>query len=559
MPRTNGSVICVEGTSTPFTYRVLPDRAIYGGFNGVGRMGADYYDLAWMDGFRGGQYLLVGRSCVQTLWPGPTEAESSARNEAMLEGIQEAEARIFMEQALDRAILPPELAVEAQNVLDEHFRATLHIPCGTAALSMMDYSGDWQARSRRLFATAEKVAQHVGVDVDRTEIGAEKIETVFDGQARSLHSRKGVPLPASGQARVGLILRNWTSMPREWKAVASETWIRPETTQGTVAGQQALAITLDGAGLEPGKTVAGKLTLTDVPSGRSYPVEITAQVVKPFELLISKPVFNVTAGESDGRDFLLLNRTASEQPWKVESSAPWMQVEPGEGKLAAGASTFVKVTAQPADKDAAAYDTTLTLTAMGGAVKEEFAFKTFVIPPYRRPDKLPAGEPVLLETVSKELLVRHRSIGWFREDDVHKAPTFGPTLDVWHGKKPLAIGDKTYQHGLWIKPQHETVYKLEGTGFAAFSAEVGWNRMVAKSESGAGHTTVKMSFEVHVDGKVRAQSGLMAATDPARLLVVEGLAGAKEIKLVSRTHFNADEPLGLAYCNWADPTFYKAR
>jgi hypothetical protein len=49
----------------------------------------------------------------------------------------------------------------------------------------------------------------------------------------------------------------------------------------------------------------------------------------------------------------------------------------------------------------------------------------------------------------------------------------------------------------------------------------------------------------------------MSATDPARLLVVEWPRGAKELKLVSRTHYNADEPLGLAYCNWANPTLYK--
>lgn len=36
-----------------------------------------------------------------------------------------------------------------------------------------------------------------------------------------------------------------------------------------------------------------------------------------------------------------------------------------------------------------------------------------------------------------------------------------------------------------------------------------------------------------------------------------GLGGAKELKLVSRTDFDADEPLGIAYCNWAEPALYR--
>ncbi len=559
MPRTNGSVICVEGTSTPYTYRVLCDRAIYCGFNGVGRMGADYFEKAWFDGFRGGQYLLVGRSCVQTLWPGANGAETSTRNETMLEGLQEAEARIFLEQALDRNLLPGELAAEVQKVLDGHFRATLHIPGGTAAITMMDVAGDWQARSRTLFATAAKAAEAVGIDVDKTEIGAEKVQLVFDGREQLLPTREGIPLPALGNVRVSVRLRNWTSKPRTWKATAGEPWIRPAKADGTLAGQEELAVTLDGAKLEPGKVVKGTLTITDAAAGRSQAVEITAKVEKPFDFQVQKPVFNVTVGEAESRDLLLANRTASEQPWKLESSAPWLRVQPASGQLKPGASLFVTVTATPTDKGGATHDTVLRLEAAGGAVREEIAFKTFVIPPYQAPARLPEGEPVLLETVSKDLLVRHRSISWFNEKETHKAPTFGPTLNVWHGLKPLIIGEKKYEHGLWIKPLHETVYNIEGKGFTAFSAEVGWNRMVTRSEAGLGHTTVKMNFEVHVDGKVVAQSGLMAATDPARLLVVEGLAGAKELKLVSRTHYNADEPLGLAYCNWANPTLYKGK
>jgi hypothetical protein len=557
MPRTNGSVICVEGTSTPFPYRVMTPRAIYGGFNGIGRMGADYFDKTWWDGFRGGEYLLVGRSCVQTLWPGPDGAESSTRNEAMLEGIQEAEARIFLEQALERGLLPEELARETQQVLDAHFRETLHIPGGTAAVTMMEYTGDWRGRSRRLFAAAARVARHVGLDVDRTQIGAEQAEAVFGGRTRKLRTRNGVPLPAAGRAEVELTLRNWTDRPRAWTAAVSDPWIQPARMKGTLEGHEALRVVLDGTDLGAGQTVIGTLTLTDVPSGRTIPVTLRASVEPPMELVVKRTVFNITVGEAASQDYLLTNRTQAEQAWRLASSVPWMRSEPDSGTLEPGATAFVKLRVAPPDRAAACHRTTLTLTAMNGRVKDTFRLKTFVIPPYRKPETLPPGRAVPLHKVSKDLLVRHRSIGWFRNDRVYKRPTFTKSLSVWHRDRPAQIGTKTYDVALWIKPAHETVYKLTGTDYTGFSAEVGWNAMVTKSRLGRGWQTVRLSFEVHVDGRVVAQSGLMRADAPPRLLVARNLGGAKELKLVTRTQYDADEPLGLAYGNWGAPKLYR--
>ena len=158
----------------------------------------------------------------------------------MLEGGQEAEAGIFMEQAVDRGLLPAPLAAEAQRALDDHFRRTLYIPGGTAGLTMMEYTGDWQGRSRRLFAMAAKVAEAVGMDVAETDIGAEKVEEVFYGQRRQGAARKGVPLPADGTARVAVTIRNWTAKPRRWTAATTQPWIRPAKTRGAVAGTQEL-------------------------------------------------------------------------------------------------------------------------------------------------------------------------------------------------------------------------------------------------------------------------------------------------------------------------------
>jgi len=559
MPRSNGSVICVEGTSTPFTYRVLCDRAIYCGFNGIGRMGADYFNVAWFDGFRGGEYLLVGRSCIQTLWPGAGGADSSARNEAMLEGVQEAEARIFMEHAIDRNLLPAALASEAQRALDDHFRRTLYIPGGTAGLTMMEYTGDWQGRSRRLFATAGKVAAAVGMDVAETDIGTEKIDVVFYGQKRAAAARQGVPLPADGTARVAVTIRNWTAKTRRWTAATTQPWIRPAKTRGAVAGAQELPVTLDGADLKPGQTVKGKLTITDAAGGRSYPVEITARIVKPFEMVIGQAVFNVAVGKSASRDYLVVNRTASPQSWQMNAAAPWVTAKPASGKLPAGGSVFVTVAAAPPDKADAIHATAVTLTAMGGAVKQAFDLKTFVYRPYAAPAGRPKGAPVPLASVDKKFFVRHRSIGWFRAKEIYRAPTIGKTLNVWHGHKPAVIGAKTYAVALWAKPAHETVYRLAGSGFTAFSAEVGWNAMVARGGSaGRGHQAVRLFFEIHVDGKVVASSGPVAATDGPRLLVATGLDRAKEIRLVTRTDQDKDPDRDFCYANWGEPTFHKA-
>jgi hypothetical protein len=424
---------------------------------------------------------------------------------------------------------------------------------------MMDYTGDWQGRSRRLYQAAAEVAGRVGIDTDRTEIGSQSLQSVRYGSVETLGESAGVPLAALGQTRVSLRLRNWTAQPRKWQAATTQPWIRPLKSSGDLAGQEDLPILLDGAALKAGQKVAGELTITDLAAGRSTPVWITAGVLKAVDFIARNRVFNVTVGSSESRDFLLVNRTTGGQTWQISSSAPWLTVEPARGQLDAGESTFVKVTARPTDPDGARHETALVLLAAGGAVNEQWPFRTFVIPPYRRPERLPAGQPVPLESVSSQLLLRHRSIGWFTNRPVHDAPTFGAALDVWHSKKPLIIGQETYPAGLWIIPAHETVYRLTGSGFVAFSAEVGWNAMVAKSDYGAGHHNLRMNFQVHADGKVVAQSGPMKATDPARLLVAENLAAVKELKLVSRTDFDEDDKLGIAYCNWAVPTFYRAK
>ena len=112
-------------------------------------MGGDYWADSYHDGCRhsGGA---PGFSIMKCLWPGPDGAESSARFEAMIEGLQELEARIVVEQALDREALPPELARRATEQRARHFKGTFAV--GT----------NWQARSHAMYQLASEVARTTG-------------------------------------------------------------------------------------------------------------------------------------------------------------------------------------------------------------------------------------------------------------------------------------------------------------------------------------------------------------------------------------------------------------
>ena len=582
MPRAFGSVICVEGTSTPFTHRVLVDRAIYTGFNGIGRMGADYFGAAWCDGFGGGQWNMVGRSCVQTLWPGKDGAEASARHEAMLEGIQEAEARIFLEQALERKLLPEDLATEVQKVVDRHCHETLYIPGGSASVYLMDYAGDWQARSRRLYQAAAKVAERIGLDVDRTAFGESSLQ-VWHGQA----FRDEVSVPALGRTRLSLKLRNWSAKPRAWRAASNDPWIVPERTEGNVTGHQELGIVLDGKALKAGSDVSGTLTVTDAAAGTVYPVHIAAKVEEAIELrirqefqfvtgggsgaeqpklirVVLEPVFNVPVGGSDSKEYLLVSCAAEKQPWKIAGNCDWLVAEPGSGEIAPGSSVRVRITARPKDREGAVHEPTLTLTAAGGAVQEEYRVRTYVIPPYQTP-VLPAGDAVYLNDLDQKKLMKWHVEAGFSKDTKRPRPwhiSENPTPNYQRREDPpttpstpYTMGEKTFSRGLWASPCHETVYNVEGEGFSAFAAEVGFYDKLAKRAYA--NLGAVVSFEVYVDGKLRTQSGLMKFGDPPRLLVADRLEGAREVKLVTRR----DDLVNDWYClaTWGDARFIKGK
>ena len=116
------------------------------------------------------------------LAPGPHEPVATARLEMIREGVQECEARIYIEKALidpDRcAKLGEDLAARCQKMLDDRTRALLR---GTSPLSFGGYgnalstsawwgrpgllgaqwfiASGWQERTRKLFTLAAEVAR----------------------------------------------------------------------------------------------------------------------------------------------------------------------------------------------------------------------------------------------------------------------------------------------------------------------------------------------------------------------------------------------------------------
>ena len=156
-PRVGGTVFALHTTSLPFAYRVLPQRAVSLGRNGFTRVGADEWDAVHYDGMPVPKWL-TGMPVLFTLWPGPAGAQPSTRFECLLEGIQETEARIFLEQALDGDKLDPAIAARMRQMLTENSQETTFFQGNSIVYAFEAYHYRWQDRSARLYRAAAEVA-----------------------------------------------------------------------------------------------------------------------------------------------------------------------------------------------------------------------------------------------------------------------------------------------------------------------------------------------------------------------------------------------------------------
>jgi hypothetical protein len=150
--------------------RLLGEGNIAGNQRGFGRMSADLWACV-KDGrahgiasrFPDSSWVQLNLRQTPYLYPGPEGALGAVRLEMMREGVQECEARIFIEKALVdkglRARLGEELAGRCQELLDERVRALL---AGWNKSAAEYVEGPWQERSGKLFAAAAEVAAKLG-------------------------------------------------------------------------------------------------------------------------------------------------------------------------------------------------------------------------------------------------------------------------------------------------------------------------------------------------------------------------------------------------------------
>lgn len=145
-------------------YRSMPEGTVGERDSGFGRMGLDYWPVPLPDGGRnlpwahGGWNNLYRGNPRAIAAPGPHGAVATVRYEMLREGIQEAEARIFIERALaderTHAMLGEDLANRCLALLVQ--RLTVRYPESGRNWHM---GAGWKQRSLELFNLAGEVAE----------------------------------------------------------------------------------------------------------------------------------------------------------------------------------------------------------------------------------------------------------------------------------------------------------------------------------------------------------------------------------------------------------------
>jgi hypothetical protein len=159
-PRVGGTIFALHTTSQPFAYRVMPDHAVAFGRNGFTRVGADEWAGVHYDGSEVVKWE-TGIPVLFLLWPGKDGAESSVRFEALLEGLQEAEARIVLEQAIECGGLDADLEAKVKKVLADNLQEAMFFQGNSMIRAFEGYYYGWQRRSARLYEAAADVARAV--------------------------------------------------------------------------------------------------------------------------------------------------------------------------------------------------------------------------------------------------------------------------------------------------------------------------------------------------------------------------------------------------------------
>jgi hypothetical protein len=350
--------------------------------------------------------------------------------------------------------------------------------------------------------------------------------------------------PARDITEIKLKLRNWSNKPRKWTAKADVAWIKAAAASGSAKSFEDLIVRLDTKTLEPAKDHTGTLTITDVGAGTDYPVKITAKVGQVFEAP-THYVVNVTAGGESAQPMEVKNLTGESAVLTGSSTLAWITADKTEIKAKTSAPFTVKAAGK--GLSLGKYEGTLTVKTNGGT--QDIKLTAYVLPEYKEP-QLPKGETVWLShKMLKPVAITAHTIGG--SSDKRSLQKISRTfIDKKTTKKSLLTVEKvTYNHLWYVKPAHETVFNIEGAGFKAFSAEA-----AMKLDNFNRASPEKFCFEIYVDNKLKAATGIIKADQLPKKLVVTGLEHAKEIRFVSRRDSGENSRHQMI---WGNPRFYK--
>jgi hypothetical protein len=163
-----------DDTLSLLKYRTMAERGLYCGTRGFGRIGLDFWDV--LEPQQGRARNVYNRwphsSCAQRepnlfrlASPGPEGAIPTVRFEHVREGVQDAEAMLFVAEAMGEHSdqLGPELTARCRQLfLDRlnYCRRTCPEAYGRVYFTTNHYG--WQSLTARLYATAAEVAKKLG-------------------------------------------------------------------------------------------------------------------------------------------------------------------------------------------------------------------------------------------------------------------------------------------------------------------------------------------------------------------------------------------------------------
>ncbi len=164
----------MEAIAQLLTSRLLAERNIQGKQHGFGRMNADFWPV--LKDKSGNPTGSISARFPESTWnqcnirmtpylaPGPSGALSTVRFEMMREGVQECEARIFIESALLDAATRAKLGEERAKRLEEMLNArTRRINSSEGQMGALWYAGSpWRKWSEELYTTAAEVEGALG-------------------------------------------------------------------------------------------------------------------------------------------------------------------------------------------------------------------------------------------------------------------------------------------------------------------------------------------------------------------------------------------------------------